>query len=381
MLTRLLGAEVPPSDARVAALQDAAHVGDPLADAVVAWLHEDPRAHRRQFEDAVENGLSAHAPQALAALFAEVERVPAWLDRAQLQRGGQTMLRHGLDGMTALSGALLGGYLGSAATKPLVGTGALVREAAQRLARTTRFVVHVADAGDVDRFSEAFKDAIRVRVMHAMVRRRLEREPGFPLHWGVPLSQRDMVATHLQFTMTYLLGVAALGRLDTPREWHAVLHLWRYVSYLLGVRDELLPKSVREGLELVAIFNATEPGPDEDGRALASALLQLWQGRRLPMPQWLVGRYLIGYARYVLGAHSADQLGIPRTGWQFVPPALALLRLPSELRQLVSASARERARGAGAALLKRHSSALMGRAEQTSADSLTDPKSMASSAA
>jgi hypothetical protein len=272
------------------------------------------------------------------ALFEQVDRVPEWLDRNQAALGARVMQRHGPDAMCALSAVLMSGYLTDGATKPLVVTGALTKLAPQRLDATARFTYDVF-MSDMGRFSPGFKTSVKVRLMHAMVRRSLWRSPRWEREaWGLPINQRDMVVTHLQFTVTYLGAALALGRVDTRAEREAVLHLWRYVSYLLGIRDELLPKSMREGIELLAIFNLTETGPDAGSVALAEALVNTWltgppsQG---PLGE-KIGHFLVGFSRYFVGKRSADALGIPDTRWKLVPPLVAALGLPLELAQWLS---------------------------------------------
>ena len=278
------------------------------------------------------------------------------MDRERVALGTRTVLRHGPDAMCALSAVLMSGYLTVNATKPLVMTGALTEMAGKRLDATARFTMDVYTSRDMLRSSAGFKTTVRVRIMHALVRASLLRAPRWRIDpWGIPINQRDMVATHLQFSMSYLGAVRALGRIDTKEEQDAVLHLWRYVSYLLGVRDELVPKTYREGLELVAIFNATEDGPDADGVALAEALTRNWlEGPVAQGPYGdLVGRFLIGFCRYFLGAREADSLELPDTAWKFAAPLVAAVSLPLELTQLALPRARDLGLRWGEARLRR----------------------------
>jgi hypothetical protein len=333
-------------DPRVRQLAQASLEGDPLADAVVEWIEEIGNANGRKiFERALTHGVSrvAEAPSALRALFAQVDRLPDWLDRSLVVQGARVMHRHGPDAMTALGAALMAGYMSCGATKPLTMTGALTKLAPQRLDATARFTQDLANSSTLARDSDGFKTTLRVRLMHAQVRRFLARSPAWQLDaWGVPINQRDLVLTHLQFTVAYLAGVAALGRMDSASEREAVMHRWRYVSYLLGVEDVLLPKSFQEGCEILAIFNHTEAGPDEGGRALAEALVHAF--RCGPAAQGAFGKqkgeFLVGFARYFLGEECARKLGLPNTPWRHGVPLVAALATPWELLQWLSPGAR-----------------------------------------
>ncbi len=358
---RLLGARLRRDDPRMDHLKHALLDGDPLADAVADWMHEAPRGEGRALLDrALERGIDEvpNAPAPLAALFAEVDRVPPWVDRRALRLATDTMLRVGRGGTYALGGAsLMSGYLSSGAVKPLVATGALMRMARRRIAETGRFLRDVATSGAVDRSSDGFKTTIRVRIMHSMVRRNLERSGAWRTdEWGTPINQRDMVGTNLEFSIAYIGGLTALGYRISRREREALMHLWRYVGLLVGVREDLLPKTFAEGLELAWMFNMTEAGPDDDSRALAAALIDAWStglpGRGGGIGGAIEGRFLTGFARFVLGKKASDALRLPDDAWKWGPLVLAPARASLEMLQLVVPGARARAIRRGRAIVE-----------------------------
>jgi hypothetical protein len=89
-LLRLLGVRIRGDDPRLRALGTAFMETDPLADAVVDWMERVGVAQgRRTFERVLESGTAdaSEMPPELAALFAQLEEVPRWLDRAQLALG------------------------------------------------------------------------------------------------------------------------------------------------------------------------------------------------------------------------------------------------------------------------------------------------------
>ena len=157
---RALGARLRRDDPRMDRLKHALLEGDPLADAVADWMHHAPRGRGRALLDrALDHGIDAvpDAPTPLAALFAEVDRVPPWLDRRTIRLASDTMLRVARGGTYALGGAsLMSGYLSSGAVKPLVATGALLKMARRRLAETGRFVRDLATSGALERSSDGF---------------------------------------------------------------------------------------------------------------------------------------------------------------------------------------------------------------------------------
>lgn len=338
---------VPPGDPRFARMRDALGQVDPIADALAAWMIETPSS-RASFERAVALGIDAvkDAPEPLRAFFRDVDRVPAWLDREKVRLGTETMARVGVGGYAALgSVSLMSGYLASAAVKPLTMTGALTRMAGRRLIETSKFVLDVSMSDDFGRFSVGFRGALHVRLIHAMVRRSLRSSPKWHTElWGEPINQHDMVATNLQFSSTFVVGLLAQGYLISAREREAIMHLWRYVGMISGVRDELIPKTFREGIELGDLVNRTEAGPDDDSRALAAALIgatrTLHHEGLGPVLGELKTRLEIGLSRFVLGDRACDDLGLADDAFKYAPLVLAPITMAGEIVRRVLPGAR-----------------------------------------
>ena len=122
----------------------------------------------------------------------------------------------------------MSGYLSSGAVEPLVATGALLTMARRRIAETGKYLRDIATSGTIERSSEGFKTTVRVRIMHAMIRRRLGASAGWKTDdWGVPVNQRDMVGTNLEFSIAYIGGLTALGYRISRREREALVRLSR----------------------------------------------------------------------------------------------------------------------------------------------------------
>ncbi|HEY8079826.1 MAG TPA: oxygenase MpaB family protein, partial [Labilithrix sp.] len=352
---RALGARLRDDDPRANSLRAALLEGDPLADDVVAWMDGRPE-RRAMLERAIARGVEKNAPAELAAFFDAIDRVPSWVDRKTIALATDTLCRCARSGTYALGGAsLMSGYLSSGAVKPLVATGLLLTMARRRLSETGKFLRDVATSGTLDRFSDGIQSAIHVRVLHAVIRRRLLASGRWRVEeWGTPINQRDMVGTNLEFSIAYIGGLTALGCLLSRREREAMMHLWRFVGFVVGVREDLLPKTFAEGLELAWMFNGTEQGPDDDSRALAAALVEAWSpglpGREHGAIGKIEGHFLTGYARFVLGRRAADALNLPNDAWKYAPLVVMPVRASFEaLRRLVpGARARAVRRGRAA---------------------------------
>lgn len=304
--------------------------GDPLADAAAEALSLMPTAAREALlERSLREGAPDDAPEALRALLAACERVPFWVDFDRCDRGGAMFLRTGiLGGLILGSYSLTAGYLSPAGNKPLSFSGRLTEQAPRRLAETGRFVEQVSLAGGMRPRAEGWRITVRVRLMHASVRRMLSRSPRWDAGaWGVPINQADSAGTIMLFSLVVLDGLDKLGFPTTREEREDFLHLWRWVAYVIGVDEDLRFASEREARRFWDLLSTTQGPPDDDARALARALHDSpITGARNPAERARAERMrAVGYAlsRYFLGDEYADALGYPRTR---AVHALALMR-------------------------------------------------------
>lgn len=315
---------------------------DPLADAVASELASWPRARREALLDGcLSRGLEAvpDAPASVRALFAELDTVPLWVDFQRIERGCAVFFRSGLLGGLVLGAySLVAGYCSPAGNKPLAFSGRLAEDAPRRLAETSRFVEAVSSRNGMRRFSAGFACTVKVRLVHASVRRMLHESPKWRHDaWGAPINQVDMAGTILLFSHVLLEGLGKLGFYTTLAEREDVLHLWRYVAYVIGVVDELRVTSEAEALALWDLLSSTQAPPDEDSRALATALLESpLRSARTPAARAQAERMRpVGYSlsRFLLGDDVADRLGYPRTAWTRALPIFAVVNR-SALRTL-----------------------------------------------
>ncbi len=304
---------------------------DPLADAAaLAFESMKPGEGFAQVERALEHGIAGvpDAHPAIAALFREVERVPPWVDFGVVDRAGELLLRSG-----AFGGLILGlqslpyGYASPGGNKPLAFSGRLTEQAPRRLSETSRFVHAVCLPGGLRRGGEAFAICVKVRVMHARVRRLLWQSGKWDRDaWGEPINQHDMVATTMLFSLVVLDGLRKLGFRVSPTEAQRYVHLWRYVGWLLGTDYELLFATEAEGLKLADLIMKTQGPPDEDSRALTKALFESGsRGARDERERKRSERMApVAYAiaRHLLGKDLADSLGVPPSRLVRAMPAL-----------------------------------------------------------
>ncbi len=327
---------------------------DPLADAVVdAFARLPAGAGRRMLEEVIRNGIASvpSAPAELRALFREVDHVPAWVDRDAIERGGELLFRAGWFGGLALGTSLIYGYASPGGNKPLVFSGRLTEQAPRRLMETSKFVQATCLPGGLRRDGEGFAITVKVRVMHAHVRRMLlESGRWSEDDWGAPANQHDMGGTSLLFSAVVVDTLRKLGFVLCPEEVHLYMQLWRYSGYLMGVHPEVLPTSEREARRLMDMIASTEAEPDEDSRRLTRALFAA--GRTPPDDARPPGRLTVllgqGMIRGIVGDELGDQLAVPDHRYKHAFPVVRGLvgraeRLTAALPGPLRAAARGRA--------------------------------------
>ena len=301
---------------------------DPLADAVVDVFASLPESEWRVMLDtSLQEGIEAipHAPEQLRTLFAQLGQVPTWVNRERCNLGGATFLRCRLGFVALAMLSLPVIYSWPSGNKPLALSGQLVHRASQRLKDTTRYVFAVSQPDGLARFSEGFRMTVRVRLIHAQVRKLLRESAQWNTEmWGAPINQLHMAGTNLMFSVGVLDGLTRLGYRFESTEREALVHLWRYAGYLLGIEPELLVASEHEGQKLLEMIFACEPKPDDDSRALTDALMDtaFEYLRSFRLARLCSVNLCYGISHALIGDELARGLGYPKTVCRYLVPAV-----------------------------------------------------------
>ena len=291
-------------------------IGDPLADAVVAHFDAvSPGRAIRVLDRVLNRGLKSVSdpPPELSALMEQLNHVPGWVDWREMRHASRRVLQHGL--LTALAFAAFAlphCYLATA-NMPLAFTGRLFRETARRYVRTTRFVIESFMPDGLRREADGFRMAVMVRAFHARVRLEiLDSGRWESYRYGVPLNQSHMAMNAVFFSLYVAEGLERLGVRLTRRERDSVILTWRYVSYLLGVDDEIAFRSEAEARDLVDVAFSLEFEPDETSRKLYRSMIEAGP-EYMEISNERLARAFTGVvrpmSRHLLGDHLARRLG------------------------------------------------------------------------
>ncbi len=307
---------------------------DGPADLVVEAIEALPKGEGwRLLEEGLRGGSRAipGAPRAMRDLLDAATEVPAWVDWATCDRGGEMLMRVGVLGGAVLgSHSLVLGYASPAGNKPLVLSGRLKHKAMRRLNETARFVQAVCRPGGMRPFADGWQITMKVRLIHAQVRRMILKTGTWNERaWGAPVNQHDMAGTTLLFSVAIMDGLRKLGvRIDTD-EGERYMHLWRWVGHVIGVDSQLLPASEPDATRLVDLIAATMGPPDQDSRDLTKALFDAaFEGAVTPKQKRdAARRVLFGttLCRELIGDELADALHVPRNSVRFALPMVRRL--------------------------------------------------------
>ena len=269
-------------------LNDMRMEGDTLADAALeAFFERYPQLQSCQadgfvtalkLETKVYNSLPGYEEEKkaqdprISKFMASVLSVPEWLDYDMLIDGQATFLAYSTSSMMGLLYySLIGGFSAPKIISVLDATGYLSRSGLdatyRRLNETFDMVLDCLEEDNALKpEARGFYSVLKVRLLHARVRYRIlkakkatkssENLQGtdwdsstnrIKVGWdvqenGVPINQEDMMGTLLSFSTNVLETIEKIGSpFLTRREKEAYLHLWRYIGYLIGVKEEINP--------------------------------------------------------------------------------------------------------------------------------------------
>lgn len=166
-------------------------------------------------------------------------------------------------------------------------------------------------------------------MIHAYVRAHVAAMPDWQAEdWGIPVNQTDMAATLLGTFIVPALGGPGLGILLRPADLDAIAHLTRYVGWLIGVREDLLPTSYRDAVGLLSHLMMALSEPDETTQQLSIPMAQdplSWQFDRFPqVRRRLAHRQHLSITATYLGPGVMRELGLPA----YVLPWYPMIRIP-----------------------------------------------------
>jgi hypothetical protein len=335
---RLLGFDLVPSEERVREFAHGCYDADPIAEAFVdeVYLGRSANEGRRMLDQAIAGGIDSvsAAPESMRRLFEESEREPDWLDRDRMLLGAKTFRRLGPAAFSFAGASTLLAYTENSIVKPLALTGAYAGDTAlNRFMETARFWIDTSEPGGLEPGAHGRGTAIRVRIMHVFVRRRLLKHPEWNLEaWGVPISQSEMIIPLLDGSLATGFALKLMGHRTTLAEIDAMIHFWRYVGHIMGVQPRRFPETVAESVQLSAMYMLKRSYlAGDDGRELVESYPRAFVPRsgtdiRKRIRDEINYRTQLGYTRFFLPRRFYRRYNMPPPWpWALHPLAQAPL--------------------------------------------------------
>jgi hypothetical protein len=200
-----------------------------------------------------------------------------------------------------------------------------------------QWAMDVISEGGLDPIGIGYRSTIRVRLIHAFVRRHVAAMPDWRGdEWGVPVNQTDMAATLVGALIAPPAAALGMGIVPHPTDLDGIAHLTRYVGWLIGVQDDWLPRSFRDGVRILYNTLTALSEPDESTKQLAGPMVDdpmAWHYRRMPSLRRRVARAQhLSVTSGFLGPRAMRALGLA-----YVPPWYPLLRIPVNVTRSVAA--------------------------------------------
>lgn len=259
VIERLFGVDPVLPDDVVDELGEMYFDSDPLAEAFVqeVYFGGGRGEGRAMLDKALSEGVASveDAPSTLRALFADLEEDPEWVDFDEVERGAKVFRRYGSDVFPFAGAITLTSYAENSVAKPLVLTGAYAGNTAKkRFLETVSFWIDVSEPGGMRPGAPGRATAMKVRIMHVFVREHLKNHDEWDEGaWGTPISQGDALLTLMGGSVAPGLAMRAMGYRPSKADIEAMMHFWRYVGHVMGVRPRWFPSSIKEALQLLFV--------------------------------------------------------------------------------------------------------------------------------
>lgn len=293
-------------------------IGDPEADAVMeAFAGHSGSLVQEWIRRGLEGGADAlpDAPPVVRDFFAAAGTVPPWFDAARALPGCQAFHRHSEMFVGAFVGAVLIEGFSTLISQSFCLTGRLVDQGVARLKQNNRHLVEIFLPGGLERGGDGWTLSVRIRLMHARVRRLLSHSRDWDgAAWGTPLSAAHIGFATACFSGLLLKRARMLGVALAPEERESFMMIWRYSGQLMGVPEALACANEAEALRLHEIGNLCEPPPSDESIILANCLVNsapVVAGIADRRERDRLTRRIYRVSRALIGDELAGQLNFP----------------------------------------------------------------------
>ncbi len=213
------------------------------------------------------------------------------------------------------------------------------RVAPQRRVEETAYLIgKMVLPGGLSPGGESHETLVRVRLLHSALRWHLVSSKRFTHPTEVPINQQDLAITNALFGYMNLRSLRQLGVALSKDEVDSWMLLWRYAGHLLGIHDELLPRSLLDQSEFMMASMKHQCRPEkmnEGSKAILDAVAdKLAEDSRGLFPQGSARRFLHQMTRFLSGNEYVTGMKLADEGdWYW---GIVTIRLLGRLTSLIA---------------------------------------------
>ncbi len=314
-------------------------IGDPEIDEMLEECASLERADMQRFIHAgmeQDEDVLSQAPSVIRDFFKSLETPPEWFDPEATKPGIRSFHRNSplvLGGM--VGGVLVEGFATNI-SKSFFLTGRIRDQGVRRLKQNNRHMLEIFLPGGLERQSDGLKLSVRIRLVHAQVRRLLNHSGEWEHEaWGEPISAAHCGWALSAFSARLLHHAMRLGARFSPEERASFMQVWRYSGYLMGVPDAILFEDEQDALRLFDAGLMCEPEPGLESVVMANALVNaapLVIGQSDPAQRRGLAKYVYHVSGALIGKEMANALRYPK---RHTTGVLPLFRMNIRYKQLV----------------------------------------------
>ena len=302
--------------------------GDPLADAVVAKLAESNAL--KGFHDLL--GEVRQRAKSEGGIYQEFltacNTIPVWANFNDMKRG-QRMLASFAPymGLSLFAGSLVGGAVFQKMAMITAMTGMLGGSATSRLDETSAMVLRMAFPGKIEPGGEAHEVLVRVRLLHAAIRRYLVDSGKFIHETEVPINQQDLAITLGLFGYLNVRSLGMMGVKLKEKELLSYNLLWRYAGFVLGIDEDLLPNTIQDQQAFFIASLKHQARPEKmkpQTKKLLDDVADMAAKQNPWLPRSMVQKFLHQICRWLSGDDYVTGMELENAGEYWALKALKL---------------------------------------------------------
>jgi len=296
-------------------------IADSIADKVIEQMMKDgdKTIFNKLFEVMKKNSdvVPSHFPDYIKEYFSLRRELPEWVDYDKIAIGQSFFLERGSEILMMLfCKSLPLCYTCKNGVQVMYRTGRFVEKDddfevfSKRVADTLQFVVDTMSPKGLTKDGAGIVTTQKVRLIHSMVRYYIKKGDWNQEILGEPVNQEDLVGTLMSFGPIVLEGFRKLEMDITEKEADSYMHCWKIVGHILGIDNDLLVDSHKEGLELGEKIFKKQFGYSSEGEELINSLISFME---YVTPGDRFQRVPLVLVRFLLGEEISDEMKLPHS--------------------------------------------------------------------